>query len=87
MNPRCFLINSTFLVCINVNYFFFHFFFFYLTECGGKNFHFIHKSADVPTVVASSIRSAFEYSGQKCSALGRMYVPESLWPQVCIFSY
>ncbi|KAG8180753.1 hypothetical protein JTE90_026227 [Oedothorax gibbosus] len=51
-------------------------------ECGGKNFHFVHKSADVKSVVASSIRSAFEYSGQKCSALDRMYVPESLWPQI-----
>ncbi|XP_071040121.1 delta-1-pyrroline-5-carboxylate dehydrogenase, mitochondrial isoform X3 [Parasteatoda tepidariorum] len=51
-------------------------------ECGGKNFHFVHKSADVQTVVASSIRSAFEYSGQKCSALDRMYVPESLWPKI-----
>eukprot|EP00731_Ephydatia_muelleri_P014984 Em0008g704a len=34
------------------------------------------------TVVNSSIRSAFEYSGQKCSAASRMYIPESLWPQV-----
>ncbi|XP_035230178.1 delta-1-pyrroline-5-carboxylate dehydrogenase, mitochondrial-like isoform X1 [Stegodyphus dumicola] len=51
-------------------------------ECGGKNFHFVHKSADIQTVVSSSIRSAFEYSGQKCSALDRMYVPESLWPQI-----
>lgn len=51
-------------------------------ECGGKNFHFVHNSADVDTVVAASIRSAFEYSGQKCSALDRMYVPESLWPKI-----
>ncbi|GIY84824.1 hypothetical protein CDAR_282181 [Caerostris darwini] len=51
-------------------------------ECGGKNYHFIHKTADVKSVVTSSIRSAFEYSGQKCSALDRMYVPESLWPQI-----
>lgn len=51
-------------------------------ECGGKNFHFVHPSADVETVVASSIRAAFEYSGQKCSALDRMYVPQSLWPEI-----
>ncbi|KAG8186488.1 hypothetical protein JTE90_009243 [Oedothorax gibbosus] len=51
-------------------------------ECGGKNFHFVHNSADVESVVACSIRSAFEYSGQKCSALDRMYVPESLWPKI-----
>uniref|UniRef100_A0A915EGD6 Aldehyde dehydrogenase domain-containing protein n=1 Tax=Ditylenchus dipsaci TaxID=166011 RepID=A0A915EGD6_9BILA len=40
-------------------------------ECGGKNFHFVHPSADVET-----------YQGQKCSACSRMYVPESLWPSV-----
>ncbi|XP_073839814.1 delta-1-Pyrroline-5-carboxylate dehydrogenase 1 [Musca autumnalis] len=51
-------------------------------ECGGKNFHFIHPSADVETVVAGTIRSAFEFCGQKCSACSRMYVPESLWPKI-----
>ncbi|KAJ7998608.1 hypothetical protein DPEC_G00206660 [Dallia pectoralis] len=51
-------------------------------ECGGKNFHFVHKSADVQSVVTGTIRSAFEYSGQKCSACSRMYVPDSLWPQI-----
>lgn len=47
-------------------------------ECGGKNYHFVHPSADVRTVVTSTIRSAFEYCGQKCSACSRMYVPRSL---------
>ncbi|XP_054472842.1 delta-1-pyrroline-5-carboxylate dehydrogenase, mitochondrial [Anoplopoma fimbria] len=51
-------------------------------ECGGKNFHFVHKSADVESVVKGTIRSAFEYGGQKCSACSRMYVPDSLWPQI-----
>lgn len=51
-------------------------------ECSGKNFHFIHKSADVATVVASTIRASFEYSGQKCSACSRIYVPDSLWPKI-----
>uniref|UniRef100_A0A8C8D6L9 Multifunctional fusion protein n=1 Tax=Oncorhynchus tshawytscha TaxID=74940 RepID=A0A8C8D6L9_ONCTS len=51
-------------------------------ECGGKNFHFVHKSADVRSVVTGTIRSAFEYGGQKCSACSRMYVPDSLWPQI-----
>uniref|UniRef100_A0A6G1S5V3 Multifunctional fusion protein n=1 Tax=Aceria tosichella TaxID=561515 RepID=A0A6G1S5V3_9ACAR len=48
-------------------------------ECGGKNFHFIHESAHVDTAVAQTIRAAFEYSGQKCSACSRLYVPASLW--------
>jgi len=51
-------------------------------ECGGKNYHFVHPTAEVKSVVASSIRSAFEYQGQKCSACSRMYVPESLWGDV-----
>ncbi|XP_005986123.1 delta-1-pyrroline-5-carboxylate dehydrogenase, mitochondrial isoform X1 [Latimeria chalumnae] len=51
-------------------------------ECGGKNFHFVHKSADVDSVVNGTVRSAFEYSGQKCSACSRMYVPDTLWPSV-----
>jgi 1-pyrroline-5-carboxylate dehydrogenase len=51
-------------------------------ETGGKNFHMVHPSADVDQVVYQTIRGAFEYSGQKCSATSRMYVPESLWPEV-----
>ncbi|CAL9704515.1 unnamed protein product [Knipowitschia caucasica] len=51
-------------------------------ECGGKNFHFVHKSADIQSVVMGTIRSAFEYGGQKCSACSRMYVPDSLWPEI-----
>lgn len=52
------------------------------TECGGKNFHFVHTSADVDSVVSGTLRSAFEYGGQKCSACSRLYVPSSLWPQI-----
>jgi len=51
-------------------------------ECGGKNYHFVHPTAHVQSVVNSTIRSAFEYQGQKCSACSRMYVPESLWSEV-----
>ncbi|XP_030042118.1 delta-1-pyrroline-5-carboxylate dehydrogenase, mitochondrial [Microcaecilia unicolor] len=51
-------------------------------ECGGKNFHFVHRSADVSSVVNGTLRSAFEYGGQKCSACSRLYVPDSLWPQI-----
>ncbi|KAG8792772.1 1-pyrroline-5-carboxylate dehydrogenase [Ceratobasidium sp. 428] len=48
-------------------------------ETGGKNFHLVHPSADIGSVVQQSIRAAFEYQGQKCSALSRLYVPSSLW--------
>lgn len=49
-------------------------------ECGGKNFHFVHKSADLHSVVNHTIRSAYEYGGQKCSACSRLYIAESVWP-------
>lgn len=48
-------------------------------ETGGKNFHLYHPTADVESGVVQAIRAAFEYSGQKCSALARCYVPKSLW--------
>ncbi|KAL1464204.1 hypothetical protein WDU94_003872 [Cyamophila willieti] len=51
-------------------------------ECGGKNFHFVHPSANVESVVNGTIRSSFEYCGQKCSACSRMYLPASLWPKI-----
>ena len=51
-------------------------------ECGGKNFHFVHKSGDLESVVNGTIRSAFEYGGQKCSACSRMYIPQSMWSEV-----
>uniref|UniRef100_A0A4D5R959 Multifunctional fusion protein n=1 Tax=Scolopendra viridis TaxID=118503 RepID=A0A4D5R959_SCOVI len=50
-------------------------------ECGGKNYHLIHPSADLQTAVACTVRAAFEYSGQKCSACSRCYVAESIWPK------
>ncbi|XP_072935426.1 delta-1-pyrroline-5-carboxylate dehydrogenase, mitochondrial [Epargyreus clarus] len=51
-------------------------------ECGGKNYHFVHPTADVQSVVTSTIRSAFEYCGQKCSACSRIYVPKSLYEPI-----
>ncbi|KAG5642528.1 hypothetical protein DXG03_002601 [Asterophora parasitica] len=48
-------------------------------ETGGKNFHLVHKSADIRNAVIQTIRGAFEYQGQKCSALSRLYVSASVW--------
>jgi 1-pyrroline-5-carboxylate dehydrogenase len=50
-------------------------------ETGGKNFHLIHKSAEIENAVNCTIRSAFEFQGQKCSAASRVYVSESIWPE------
>ncbi|KAG9944092.1 delta-1-pyrroline-5-carboxylate dehydrogenase 1, partial [Aureobasidium melanogenum] len=46
-------------------------------ETSGKNFHLIHSSADIGNAVKHTVRAAFEYSGQKCSACSRVYIPES----------
>lgn len=51
-------------------------------ETGGKNYHLIHKSADIENAVINTIRGAFEYQGQKCSATSRAYIPSSTWPSV-----
>ena len=50
-------------------------------ETGGKNFHLIHHSADVSNAVNNTVRGAFEYQGQKCSATSRIYVPKSMWSE------
>jgi len=51
-------------------------------ETGGKDFVFVHHSADSQEVATAIVRGAFEYQGQKCSAASRAYIPESLWPEV-----
>jgi len=51
-------------------------------ETGGKDFIFVHESAAVDEVVTATVRAAYEYQGQKCSAASRAYFPSSLWPQI-----
>ncbi|HOV66397.1 MAG TPA: L-glutamate gamma-semialdehyde dehydrogenase [Bacillota bacterium] len=51
-------------------------------ETGGKDFVFVHPSADLEPVVTALVRGAFEFQGQKCSAASRAYVPESIWPKL-----
>jgi 1-pyrroline-5-carboxylate dehydrogenase len=50
-------------------------------ETGGKNFHVVHPGADVSNAAIQTVRGAFEYQGQKCSACSRLYVPKSVWPE------
>ncbi|KAI9495772.1 1-pyrroline-5-carboxylate dehydrogenase [Zychaea mexicana] len=50
-------------------------------ETGGKNFHILHPdlaSADLKHAALQTIRGAFEFQGQKCSATSRVYVPKAL---------
>jgi 1-pyrroline-5-carboxylate dehydrogenase len=51
-------------------------------ETGGKDFIVAHASADVDALAVAIARGGFEFQGQKCSAASRVYVPESIWPQV-----
>ena len=51
-------------------------------ETGGKDFIFVHGSADIEVASTAIVRGAFEYQGQKCSAASRVYVAESVWPAI-----
>ncbi len=51
-------------------------------ETGGKDFVFVHPSANVDAVVAGLARGAFEYQGQKCSAASRAYLPANLADEI-----
>ncbi len=51
-------------------------------ETGGKDFILVHRSANPIEVGVNIIRGGFEAQGQKCSAVARVYVPESLWEPI-----
>ncbi len=51
-------------------------------ETGGKDFIFADSTADKQGLAIAMLRGAFEYQGQKCSAASRVYIPESIWPEI-----
>lgn len=51
-------------------------------ETGGKGFVLVHPSADVDDVIDLTVKAAYGYQGQKCSAATRLYAPRSLWPNI-----
>jgi len=51
-------------------------------ETGGKNFVLMHESANATQVATALTRGAFEYQGQKCSAVSRAYIPDNRWEEV-----
>jgi 1-pyrroline-5-carboxylate dehydrogenase len=53
----------------------------FITEMGGKNPVIISKNADLDAAVSGVASAAFGFSGQKCSALSRVYVHESVKEQ------
>ena len=51
-------------------------------ETGGKDFCIAHKSVDQDALVTAMVRGAFEFQGQKCSAMSRAYIPSTIWPNI-----
>jgi len=51
-------------------------------ETGGKDFCLAHESADIDGLATAMIRGAFEFQGQKCSAMSRAYIPETIWEEL-----
>jgi 1-pyrroline-5-carboxylate dehydrogenase len=52
-----------------------------ITELGGKNPTIVTRNADLDKAVEGVARSAFGYSGQKCSACSRVYVEEPVYAE------
>jgi 1-pyrroline-5-carboxylate dehydrogenase len=52
-----------------------------ITELGGKNPTIVTRNADLDKAVEGVARSAFGYSGQKCSACSRVYVEEPVYDE------
>ncbi len=50
-----------------------------IAEMGGKNAIIVDESADLDQAVAGAVKSAFGYSGQKCSACSRVIVLEPVY--------
>ncbi|WP_212113217.1 L-glutamate gamma-semialdehyde dehydrogenase [Candidatus Shikimatogenerans silvanidophilus] len=48
-------------------------------ETGGKNFIWSDNTINYNELITAIIRGAFEYQGQKCSAISRAYLPRSIW--------
>ena len=51
-------------------------------ETGGKDFCLAHNSANIDELATAMIRGAFEFQGQKCSAMSRAYIPSSIWAEL-----
>ena len=51
-------------------------------ETGGKDFIVAHPSANAKEVSTAIVRGGFEFQGQKCSAVSRVYIPSNLWDEI-----
>ena len=51
-------------------------------ETGGKDFCIAHDSCNKQALATAMTRGAFEFQGQKCSAMSRAYIPSTIWNEV-----
>ena len=51
-------------------------------ETGGKNFCIAHESCNKEALATAMTRGAFEFQGQKCSAMSRVYIPSTIWTDI-----
>jgi len=51
-------------------------------ETGGKDFCVAHESCNKEALATAMTRGAFEFQGQKCSAMSRAYIPSTIWDEV-----
>ena len=51
-------------------------------ETGGKDFCIAHESCNKDGLATAMTRGAFEFQGQKCSAMSRVYIPSNIWEEV-----
>jgi 1-pyrroline-5-carboxylate dehydrogenase len=51
-------------------------------ETGGKDFCIAHESSNKEAFATAMTRGAFEFQGQKCSAMSRAYIPSTIWEDV-----
>ena len=51
-------------------------------ETGGKDFCIAHESVNKEALVTAMVRGAYEFQGQKCSAMSRAYIPSSIWSDI-----
>ena len=51
-------------------------------ETGGKDFCVAHESCNKQALATAMTRGAFEFQGQKCSAMSRAYIPSTIWDDV-----
>ncbi|NQZ29367.1 MAG: aldehyde dehydrogenase family protein [Mycoplasmatales bacterium] len=49
-----------------------------ILEMGGKDAALVLEDTDIPETVASIVKGAFSFSGQRCTAIKRVYVPRDI---------